>query len=408
MDEYNVDFHIHSKYSGGSSNAMVLPEIARQAELKGLHLVGTSDATHPGWLEHMKEQLIDGVDGVYSIRGFKTKFTVTTEIEDSSRVHHVILLPNIEAAERFRTELKPHSADIDSDGRPHVRLNGEQLAEKAESVSGLIGPSHAFTPWTAVYKEYNSLGECYGRNLPKVRFLELGLSADTDMADRIMELRDVTFLSNSDCHSPLPHRLGREFNRLLMETLTFSEIKKAIQHSGGRRFTLNVGLNPREGKYHLTACTRCYLKFRIEQAVRLNYRCPECRGIIKKGVLDRINELASYPEPVHPPHRPLYMHSLPLAEVIALSRGVKTVTGVKIQLLWKKLVDAFGSEIKVLVDAPAEDVKKIDPEVGSIIEKFRSGRLRYVAGGGGQYGRPTLSNETDLYYGSGQKTLADF
>jgi uncharacterized protein (TIGR00375 family) len=408
MDEYNVDFHLHSKYSGGSSEAMVLPEIARQAQLKGLHIVGTSDATHPMWLKHMKANLIEEGDGVYSIRGFKTRFIATTEIEDASRVHHVIIFPDINAAEQFRAEIKPHSVDIDSDGRPHVRLNGEQLAERAEAVSGLIGPSHAFTPWTAVYKEYDSLKECYGVNLKKVGFLELGLSADTDMADRIAELKDVTFLSNSDCHSPMPHRLGREFNRLLLDAPAFGEIKKAIQRIGGRRFVLNVGLNPREGKYHLTACSRCFLKFKIEEAVKLKYRCPECRGIIKKGVLDRINELASTPKPAHPPHRPPYMHALPLAEVIALSYGVKTVTSGRIQAQWKKLVDAFESEINVLVDAPIIEVKKIDPGAGSIIEKLRSGRLQYVAGGGGQYGRPTLSGERDVYYGSGQRPLSDF
>lgn len=408
MDEFNCDFHIHSKYSGGSSGNMVLPEIARQAELKGLDLVGTSDATHPEWVKHMRGYLVDDGDGVYSIKGFKTKFIVTTEVEDSSRVHHLIIFPSISAAEDFREKLKGFSVDINKDGRPHIKLNGEQLVDYVEEVSGLIGPSHAFTPWTAIYKEYNSLGECYGRNVGKVKFLELGLSADTDMADRISELQEITFMSNSDCHSPLPHRLGREFNRLLLKALGFSEIKNVLYRYGGRRFTLNVGLNPREGKYHLTACTRCFVKFKIDDALRLKLRCPECSGIIKKGVFDRINELASYDEPKHPKHRPPYMHSLPLAEVISLSLGVKTLTSGKVQELWRNFVNAFGSEIGVLIDAPVEELKKVDVGVGSIIEKFRSDKLRYVAGGGGQYGRPTLSSERDVYYGLGQKSLTDF
>jgi len=298
--------------------------------------------------------------------------------------------------------------DIDKDGRPHVRLNGEQLVECVEEVSGLLGPSHAFTPWTAVYKEYNSLGECYGRHAGKVKFLELGLSADTDMADRIPELRGVVFLSNSDCHSPLPHRLGREFNRLLLKELAFNEIKKAIERKDGRKFTLNVGLNPKEGKYHLSACTRCFIRFKVEDALNLKWRCPECRGLIKKGVSDRINELASFKEPKHPEHRPRYIRCLPLAEVISLSIGVKTLTSSRIQDLWKKFVDSFGTEINVLIDAHVSELKKVDSSVASIIEKFRSDRLQYVSGGGGQYGRPTLSGEKDVFYGLGQKTLGDF
>jgi uncharacterized protein (TIGR00375 family) len=297
---------------------------------------------------------------------------------------------------------------MDKDGRPHVRLNGEQIVDFVSEVSGLIGPSHAFTPWTAIYKEYNSLKECYGRHASKVKFLELGLSADTNMADRISELSDVVFLSNSDCHSPLPHRLGREFNRLLLKELSFNEIKKAIERKDGRKFTLNVGLNPNEGKYHLSACTRCFTRFKIDDALKLRWRCPECKGLIKKGVSDRINELASFREPKHPEHRPKYIHSLPLAEVISLSIGIKTLTSSRIQDLWKKFVNVFGTEINVLIDAPVSELKKVDSGVGSIIEKFRSGKLGYVAGGGGQYGRPTLSGEKDVFYGLGQKTLGDF
>ena len=50
----------------------------------------------------------------------------------------------------------------------------------------IIGPAHAFTPWTSIYKEYDSIMDCYGK-MPD--FLELGLSADSDMADTIEELR---------------------------------------------------------------------------------------------------------------------------------------------------------------------------------------------------------------------------
>lgn len=37
----------------------------------------------------------------------------------------------------------------------------------------LIGPAHAFTPWTGMYKSFNSIYDCYEK---KVDFVELGLS----------------------------------------------------------------------------------------------------------------------------------------------------------------------------------------------------------------------------------------
>jgi len=407
MKEFNIDFHIHSRESGGTSPNMTIPLIARQAELKGLHAVGTGDALHPGWLAHLKENLTEGEGGFYSTFRHKTKFLVTTEVEDAHRVHHVILFPSVESAEKMSRKLSKHSVDIEKDGRPHIRLDAEKIVDVARGVGALIGPSHAFTPWTAVYKEFQSLAECYKSNLEHVTFLELGLSANSDYADRISELTDLTFMTNSDCHSPWPHRLGREFNRLKLKKLSFTEVKKALVRNGGRKFTLNVGLNPREGKYHLTSCTRCYLRFTSDEAKRLK-RCPDCGGIIKTGVADRINELATWPEPHHPSHRPPYIHILPLAEVIALSMGISSPTSKKVQAEWERLVKAAGSEINALIDAPIDEIQGIDHKVGSLIKRFREGRVSYVAGGGGQYGRPTLTGEKNKYWGQGQKKLGDF
>lgn len=408
MREFNADFHIHSKYSGGTSKNMELPLIAGQAELKGLHMVGTGDALNPMWLKHIKHNLSEENEGIYSIKNSKTRFLITTEVEDSRRVHHVILFPSISSAESLMEKFRKFSSDIERDGRPHLRLNGEQIIDYAKEVDALVGPAHAFTPWTAMYKEYNSISECYGDNTKEVKFLELGLSADTYMADRISELQDLTFMTNSDSHSPWPQRLGREFNRISIKELSFNEIKNSIERKNDRKFSLNVGLNPKEGKYHLTACSRCYLRFRLNDALKLNWRCPECRGLIKKGVSDRINELATWEKPLHPWHRPKYIHIIPLAEVISLATGIGTLTSKTIKDRWDFLIGKFGTEINVLIDIDVNEIKKEDPDVGKIIERFRTGRMKYVAGGGGQYGRPTLKNERDNFYGSGQKSLIDF
>jgi len=408
MLSFNIDFHIHSKYSGGSSILMELPVIAKQAELKGLDIVGTGDALHPLWFKHLEENLVEEGEGIYKIKNSTTKFLITTEIEDLKRVHHLIIFPSLSNAKSLFEKFKKYSRDIEKDGRPHLNIKGDEIVDLVKDVDALIGPAHAFTPWTAIYKEYNSLEECYKDNLKEIKFLELGLSADTYLADRIPELQDITFMSNSDTHSPWPHRLGREFNRVQIKELNFNEIKKAINHEGERKFSLNVGLNPKEGKYHLTSCTRCFLRFKLKDAIMLKWKCPECGGKIKKGVLDRINELAKFEEAKHPWHRPPYLHIIPLAEVISLSLGIHTLTSKKIKEKWNFLVKKFGTEINVLVDAEVEKIKEVDLEIGKIIEKFRKGRINYIPGGGGQYGKPTLKNETIEFYGSGQKKLSEF
>ena len=233
------------------------------------------------------------------------------------------------------------------------------------------------------------------------------MSSDTHMACRIGELDDLCFLSNSDCHSPWPHRLGREFNRLKLKNLGFKEIMKALKNEGGRGMMLNVGLNPLEGKYHLTACIRCYKPFHLEDALGLRMRCPECRGLIKKGVSDRAGELAGR-EDCGGVERPPYLHILPLAEVLSLSLGVKTLTSKKIQEHWEKLVESFGSEINVLVDEKVEEIMRLDADAGKIIQRFRQKRMHYNPGGGGRYGTPSLKKVEPDYYGRGQKRLGQY
>ncbi|MDI6884479.1 MAG: endonuclease Q family protein, partial [Hadesarchaea archaeon] len=321
LQTYAADLHIHSKYSGATSTRMVLDTIAQQARLKGLAFVGTGDVFHPRWFESIKAELEEVAEGTFEHPRYHTKFILTVEVEDKHRVHHLILLPSLTTVESMREELAKHSSDIDADGRARVELDAPEIVDITLRHGCLIGPAHAFTPWTSMYKEFDSMQACYGDRAGDVKFLELGLSADTSMADRIAELWDVTFLSCSDAHSPWPDKLGREFNCFGLVEPTYAEIIKAIKRENGRRISLNVGFDPRLGKYHITACSRCFKQFTFEKAKSIRWRCDGCGGWVKKGVWDRVNELADYPEPKHPPHRPNYLRIAPLAEVIALALG---------------------------------------------------------------------------------------
>ena len=61
----------------------------------------------------------------------------------------------------------------------------------------------------------------------KIFAVELGLSSDTFLADEISELENKTFVTNSDAHS-LP-KIAREYNKMLLEDISFKEIKKALK-----------------------------------------------------------------------------------------------------------------------------------------------------------------------------------
>lgn len=385
----NVDFHIHSKYSGGTSGNMEIPVIAEQSIFKGLNTIGSGDCLNKNWLDHFVSSVKKVDEGTFEHKS-GIRFILTTEVEDYRRVHHVILFPSLSAVQEFRDTIKDKSPNLDTDGRCNVNLAGDELLDIVSNIDGLIGPSHAFTPWTSIYKEYNSLEECYKtKNIP---FLELGLSADTQMADCISELKNVTFMTNSDAHSPWPHRIGREFNRLKVKDNTYDEIINAIKRRGGNEFVLNVGIDPDLGKYHMTACTRCYKKYSWDKAKETKYRCT-CGGLIKKGVVDRINELRDQ-EVIHPPHRPRYIKTIPLAEILVEALGLSSVNSKKVQDLWKLLVESFKNEINVLIVTPKEEIERIAGEkVAQAIIDFREGKIYIEPGGGGMYGKAYLNKK---------------
>jgi uncharacterized protein (TIGR00375 family) len=394
----NADLHIHGRYSLATSKNMTPPVMAPQAKLKGLDIVATGDVLHKKWLKLVEETTEESSDGIFSLKECArdnedildedlSKFILTTEVEDIKRVHHLIIFPSIESAKKTRKQMK---GNMDSDGRPRIRMDGAEIMNIAHGNGCIVGPSHAFTPWTSIYKEYDSIKECYGK-MPD--FLELGLSADSDMADTIDELQNIPFLTNSDAHSPWPHRLGREFNELNVQKLTFDGVKDAIL---GNTINANYGFDPRLGKYHQTACSKCFTQYAVEDAIKMKMRCP-CGGKIKKGVDYRIYELSKWEKPHHPLHRPPYIHILPLAEIISITHG-KGVTTVFVQKIWKEMIDKFKDEITALIHAPLKEVYGVDSKVADVIKAFRNNTLQIKPGGGGKYGEIILpKNNLDNY-----------
>jgi len=388
----NADLHIHSRFSGATSEKMNIQTISIEAQRKGIDVVATGDCLHCSWMNEISQcNVID--EGTFELNS--TRFILSTEIEDNKRVHHLLYFPSILSVWDFKERIKSKSKNLESDGRPNVNLNGEELAQIAKDLHIMIGPAHAFTPWTAMYAYHNTLKDCYGEMVDYVSFLELGLSADSNFADKIRELHRLTFLTNSDCHSPHPVRLGREFNRFEVKAATFNEIRKAILRIDGNKPVLNVGLPPQEGKYHESACISCYTHYSLEEAERRRWKCS-CGKRIKKGVKDRINEKAEFLEPQHPDHRPKYVHLIPLAEIITKAIGQRNPFGKTVTKRWSELVDTFGSEIKVLIDVDIDEISHVTaPAITEAIQLFREKKVIIKPGGGGQYGTIELPTQDE-------------
>ncbi len=376
--EVNTDLHVHSKYSQGVSNKMEIPVIASESEKKGIDIVGTGDILHPQWMRHVEETTTGK-----GLRKYEnTYFALTTEVEDKNRVHHVLIFPSMQAVEAAYHDFKQISKDIRREGRPRINASGAKIAEIAEKHGILIGPAHMFTPYTGLYGNHKSLQECYTNCTDVVSFAELGLSADSRMASQISDHDKLSLLSNSDAHSPWPYRLGREFNKFQVKNWSFKHLSKAIRKGP----ELNLGLDPREGKYYRTACNKCHNIYTLKKAEKLSWRCNNCTGLIKKGVKERVKELSDQ----EPDNHLEYLYLPPLSNIIQILEGHSSPNTKTVQKRWNKLHRKLGSEAYIIVEAKIGEIKKVDDEVAEAIRKFRMQDYDFKEGGGGKYGQIIL------------------
>jgi uncharacterized protein (TIGR00375 family) len=353
---------------------MIPKKIAEGAKLKGLNLVGSGDALHERWLKYMKELNVLN-EGIFEWNGIY--FILQAEVEDKNRVHHLIFFPSLSKVEELRETFSRYGNL--ADGRPKLDLSGSELLEYCKEAGCEIGFAHAFTPYFGLYSKYDSYKDCYG-DWRSISFMELGLSADTKMADSISELHELSFLSCSDSHSPWPHRLGREATLIDVDEISYDSLMRAIK---GKRIKLNIKLNPKEGKYHATRCRNCLTFFSLQDAKGYRWKCPACGGIIKKGVIDRIEELRDSNS--SPSHRPRCLHIIPLSEIISVVIG-KGILSKEVQDIWNALVGKFGNEIKILTSSLKAE-NEIERKVFDFIALFRENKIVYVPGGAGEYGK---------------------
>ena len=364
----NADLHIHSPFSMAVSGAMQPENLLSACTIKGINALGTGDALHPEWRKRWMP-FLENDAGIIIVP--------TGEVEDAKRVHHLILAEDFTQFEALQQLLHPHARTILTNGRPHVTLTGEEIANMVHDVGAYIGPAHAFTPWTSMYAYHSSVASCYGSE--PIDFCELGLSADSSYGAAIEDLYNVPFLSNSDAHSPQPEKIGREFNRLRLATPSVRGVLDCIRTGA---IEMNAGFFPEEGKYNRTACVRCFAQYSYDEAVRQGWRCPRDGGIIKKGVSDRARELSL--GEIRP--RPPYLHIVPLGQIIQTVEGTSSPLTKKCRSVYDAFIATFGNEIDVLINAPVSGISAIHPGVAAAIDALRQNRVTLHPGGGGKFG----------------------
>jgi DNA helicase-2/ATP-dependent DNA helicase PcrA len=433
-----ADLHLHSPYSRATSRLNSPAYLDRWARIKGINLVGTGDCTHPRWLGDLKEALVEAEEGFYTLkedirRDFNrgpaleeglpcpaegslgaVRFVLTGEIstiytrdEKTRKVHHLILLPSLEAAAAFQVQLEK-AGNIRSDGRPILGLDSRDLLEMLLETDprALLIPAHIWTPWFSALgarSGFDSIDECYRDLAPHIHAIETGLSSNPPMNWALSSLDRFAVISNSDAHSP--NKLGREATIFGMDP-SYPALAAALKApdpvSGDILGTIEFF--PQEGKYHYDGHRNCGISLNPEESAAAAGSCPICGRPLVPGVLGRVRELADRPVSEDAPCLPRsegsggplsrrrpYYSLIPLEEILGEILGVGTASK-KVKAAYGTLIEKGGSEFAILMDSAIGDLEKLNcPGISGVllsaaIERMRKGEVSITPGYDGIYG----------------------
>ena len=393
MYEVFADLHIHIGRSENNkpikitaAKSLNFANIAKECcDRKGINIAGIIDSASPYVIEDIENFLKTGE--AYEIQDggiiYKDKVCIilgseieTTEVGingHTGSAHNLCYFPYLKDIKGFSNEMSHHIRNITLSSQ-RADISAYELIDIVEKYNGILIPAHCFTPHKSFYGNCTDrLEKIFKEKYSKVLAIELGLSADTYLADNISELENKTFLTNSDAHS-LP-KIAREYNKILVNDISFKEFLKAIKNEDERKILTNYGLDPKLGKYHRTYCEVCEKNIPGQAPVT---KCDTCDSRnITMGVYDRIQIIKDKKESKSPENRPEYVYQIPLSFIPGL--GNKTI---------EKLLSSFDTEMNILHKLSYDDLEAVVGEKNAKnIINAREGKMYIQAGGGGIYGK---------------------
>lgn len=376
---------------------MELAVLNQWARLKGIDLLGTGDFTHPIHFEKLKAQLKPTGKGLFQLKNESRSvvFMLTGEVNliysdkgKTRRIHVLLFAPSFEVVDQL-IPLFSKWGKIASNGRPILRITLKQLVDMIFQISEacMVIPAHIWTPWYSLFGErsgYDSIEEALVEFGSSIHVMETGLSSDPSMNWRLSALDPITFISNSDAHSPAA--LGREANVFNCE-MDYQVIVDILKTRDRKRFLKTIEYFPEEGKYHYDGHRKCHVCFSPAETRNHRTICPRCGKPLTIGVLNRINSMADRPEGYRPDHAVPFVKLVSLQKIIAESMGVG-VQAKKVKQEYDRLIDHSGNEFRILIDMNEKEMAAFVPErILEGILRIREGRVKIEPGYDGYFGK---------------------
>jgi len=379
------------------------------AKNKGIDIIGTGDFTHPAWFKSISSELEEVQNsGLYRHKKVPKAalFILSTEVslvyrdtDKSRRVHLVIHAPNLAAVALLNEKLGSRF-NLRADGRPILGISAPEFVRLCLDVDPcfIIYPAHIWTPWYSILGSksgFNSFEECFKEQTGNIFAYETGLSSDPLMNWQVSALDQFTRLSNSDAHGL--DNIGREATIMALAKADYSSIYQTIKNNrvsaGGNMNSLisTIEFFPEEGMYHYDGHRDCGFSCPPEISRKNDNICPRCRRPLVIGVANRVAELADRPAGYRPKKAAPFVSLVGLDKIIAEILAVKNRRALTVTRIYDKMIKEIGNELYILMEADVQMLKRGYPQIASLIQRMRAGKVHLISGYDGQYGQVSLN-----------------
>ena len=319
------------------------------------------------------------------------------------KVHHVILLPGLEAAEALSHRLEA-IGNLHSDGRPILELDSRDLLEITLDCcpQAIFIPAHIWTPHFSLFgafSDFSTLEECYGDLSGHIHALETGLSSNPPMNRRLSMLDRYLLVSNSDAHSPA--KLGREAN-VLEGAPSYPALRRAF---GNRRGPARHGrILPGGGQVSSGRPS----ELPVLLGARRNGGAgralpPSADGRSPSACSAAWSSWPTAPRPLPCPSPLKASFPCPRCWADCLGAGPASK---RVQETYISLIRRLGPEMRILRELdPADIEREAGFAVAEGVRRMRAGQVIRKAGYDGEYGVISLFAPGELEMLSGQTSL---
>lgn len=245
MNKYLADLHIHTCLSPCADDEMIPLNILNMAKLGGTKVLGICDHNSGKNLPSMQK----------AARNYDILLLPGIEVESIEEVHILCFFPEVDICLGFqdiiyshlpklanRSEIFGHQWIVDEEGNilgeeeqlllTSTQMNLDEIRELVKKLGGIFIPAHIDRRSFSIFSQLGFMPEdLYPDALEYSRFTD-----EKSIRQKLGIPRKFPLITSSDAHKLSDMVYQKTW--LYMKSLSFTEIKKALQGEEGRRVVL--------------------------------------------------------------------------------------------------------------------------------------------------------------------------